>query len=854
MTISPPSTSHQPYLTYLNLGIQASQLASTEKTPETNSADDDVDMLDDQTDNVGAETTENSIVRIDRKQAHDHEALPEDDNDDEPDIYDINVLAWDVPVSALHLAIANGHREVVQLLVSDFGAELTPVKLLHDYNKSARAAILPLVLALHLPPGQVEEMTDALISLGASPSQADFANITALHYFAAHGAELLSQMCQADRPAAQRAVNHLATPKNHYGSSAKNALQSAIECRDPAGVKLLLELGAKPQVDFAAYLASRKINGDSLYNMVDYNKKQFRRGIQQPVFTAVSCDMPSVVSMLLDAGADVNELNQAAWSQIEDNYSYHNDSPQSLLDAVRERAESARVFLKDQTGEIKTFSLPHGKASAPILLEDEAHYLASYGPTSYAHWAVSKQLQNAKKNYEKDLSDWNKYEASGQVPEGVVAKAAAVEPLLAELELLEADILARGGKTFKELHPDQKLQVREQHDYSYKPTPPSPWEPTITFYLPDVTDERKAGYVRLFEACWHGDLTTIKCLTLAIWDENESPLQIAVRDANQLSPFSIAVMREHFDVARAILEIAHAQYAPEETTGKSKHSLVPVEEESEGFDTDEFQIYSEIVDDKFTIDEIGHVQNQVKSKITPLEMLSWPCPVSDFVESTFEDTNTPFYQHFTVYGSQGRRQRRKSTGGKAPRKVLKNAANNRFEEISYTPVHEYISEDRKPHNLFQLAIFLDDPELLHFLMSMGEDHTVHSVDTKADETAPKYFHFAEHDFLYAIRLGKVQLLQVIISRTGAGIPFNDLVKSSGIELPEKLEYYEGRQPTIYLYQFANDPERIDCQRKETQRLGQCWKRHPMRIEPRASPPSAPRSPIRKHGKRGLVPQ
>jgi ankyrin repeat protein len=808
-------------------------------------------MLDGQTDNIGAETTENSIIRIDRKQAPEHEALPDDD-DDEPDIYDINILAWDVPVSALHLAIANGHREVVQLLVSDFGAELSPVKLLNDYNKSARAAILPLVLALHLPPGQVQEMTDALIALGASPSQADIDNITALHYFAAHGVELLSQMCQADRPAAQRAVNHIAIPKNHYGSHTKNALHSAIECRDSAGVELLLELGAKPQIDFAAYLASRKANGDSLYMSAEYHKKQFRREIQQPVFTAVSCDMSSIVSMLLDAGADVNDLNQAAWSQIEDNYC--NNNPQSLLDAVRERAEDARKFLRDETGEVKTISLPYGKGFAPIPLKDDSHYLAPYGPTSYAHWAISKQLQDAKKSYEKDLSVWNEYEASGQVSEGVVAKSAVVEPLLAELELLEADILARGGKTFKELHPDQKLQVREQHDYSFKPTPPSPWEPTITFYLPDLTDERKAGYVRLFEACWHGDLTTIKFLTLAIWDENESPLQIAVRDANQLSPFSIAVMRDHFDVARAILEIAHAQYAPEETAGKPKHSLVPVEEENEGFDTDEFEIYSEIVDDKFTIDEIGHVQNQVKSKVTPLEMLSWPCPVSDFVKSTFEGTKTPSYQQFTMYGSQGQQQRRKSTGGKAPRKILRNAANNRLEDTSYTPVHEYISEDRKPGNLFQLAIFLDDPDLLHFLMAMGEDHTVHSVDTKADETAPKYFHFAEHDFLYAIRLGKVQLLQAIISRTGAGIPFNDLVKSSGIEMPEKVEYYEGRQLTIYLHQLANDSERIDCQRKETQRLGQRWKRHSMRIKSRAAPSSAPRSPIRKYGKRRLVPQ
>jgi ankyrin repeat protein len=758
-------------------------------------------MLDDQTENVGAETTENSIVKIDRKQTQEHENLPEDDNDDEPDIYDINVLAWDVPVSALHLAITNGHKEVVQLLVSDFGADLSPVKLVHDYNKSARAAILPLVLTLQLPLDQAKEMANLLVGLGASPSQADIANITALHYFAAHGADLLSQLCQADRPAAERVLNHIAIPDNYYGRNAKTALHSAIEQRDSVGVKLLLELGAKPQIDFTAYMASSKVVKGGFNHMTEYNKKQFRRTIQQPVFTAVDCDMPSIVSMLLDAGADANDLNQAAWSQIEDDYSYHNNPPRSLLDAVRAKIEDARVFLKDQTGEVPTFHLPYGKTSAPIPLEDNAHYLAPYDSSSYAHWATSKQLQDAKLNYEKDLNDWNKHEASRKVPEGVVRKSQLVKSLLAELEVLEADIQARGGKTFTELHPDLKLQEHVQRDHNRKQKSPEPWTPTLAFQLPDVTEERKVGYLRLFEACWHGDLTTIKGLTLAIWDQNQRPLQIAVRDYNQLSPFSIAVMRNHFDVARAILEIARAQYAPEEDSRTSKHSLQPMDQDQDQDDvseTDDFQIYSEIVDDKFTIDEIGHVQNQVKSKITPLKMLSWPCPVSNFLETMIEDNKTLPYQQFTMYGSQGRQQIRESMGGRRalrPRKVLKNAANDRT-YTSLEPTHEYISEFKKPKNLFQLAIFSDDSDLLHFLIAMGEDHTVHSADARADETAPKFFHFGEEDFLYAIRLGRVQLLQVIISRTGAGIPLDDLVKNSGIEVPEKSEYYKGKALTL----------------------------------------------------------
>jgi len=108
-------------------------------------------MLDDRTEIVDA-TTENSIIKIERKKPE-HEAMPDVESKDDPDIYDVNVLAWDAPVSALHLAIANGHPEVAKVLVQDFGADiLLPIKLVSERSKSARAAIVPLVLALQLSP------------------------------------------------------------------------------------------------------------------------------------------------------------------------------------------------------------------------------------------------------------------------------------------------------------------------------------------------------------------------------------------------------------------------------------------------------------------------------------------------------------------------------------------------------------------------------------------------------------------------------------------------------------------------------------------------------------------------------
>jgi hypothetical protein len=142
----------------------------------------------------------------------------------------VNVLAWDAPVSPLHLAITNGHIDVVKVLVQDFGADLLlPIKLVNDYNKTPRAAILPIVLALQLAPEKAKEMTKLLISLGASPAQGDIEHVTALNYFAAHGIELLSAMITTDQPAAHRAVNHVSMSGYQYNPSAKGALHAAIE-------------------------------------------------------------------------------------------------------------------------------------------------------------------------------------------------------------------------------------------------------------------------------------------------------------------------------------------------------------------------------------------------------------------------------------------------------------------------------------------------------------------------------------------------------------------------------------------------------------------------------------------------
>ncbi len=140
-----------------------------------------------------------------------------------------------------------------------------------------------------------------------------------------------------------------------------------------------------------------------------------------------------------------------------------------------------------------------------------------------------------------------------------------------------------------------------------------------------------------FNAAFNGDLETIKSLTLGSWDDakEEAPLKIAVHDQHRNNPFSLAYTRGHYDVAKAILEIAQAQYVPEEAA-KTRYTMEANEENSEYSDDSDCsdsesvlstgshpRIYRQIVDAQFTIENIGEVSMKVNSRTKPMEMIGW---------------------------------------------------------------------------------------------------------------------------------------------------------------------------------------------------------------------------------------
>lgn len=219
-------------------------------------------------------------------------------------------------------------------------------------------------------------------------------------------------------------------------------------------------------------------------------------------------------------------------------------------------------------------------------------------------------------------------------------------------------------------------------------------------------------------------------------------------DDNYSTPFSLAFLRGHHDVALAILEIVAAQYAPadQETTryklatGNSDDE--DDEDESDVDSTDEPRIISEIVNKEFTIENIGQVSMQVKSTVKPVDFL---------VRRTLT---------FKVEGDKTR--------------ICKGVVQSPF---------TFVLEN-------------DDQAGLKSLLDMathfaGRKLTGGVHGEEADEDTGGRFLFPEGDFLWAVKNGKTSALAEIISRTGAGIPLDDLVKGTGVKMTQKPRYYQG---------------------------------------------------------------
>lgn len=131
--------------------------------------DDGTNYDDDDESDESHTMTEGLFVKVRPVNSEEGQTMLDDKHRDELNVYDVNILAWDSPVSPLHLAILGGHTDVIETLCSIYGADvLLPVKILDAYSRGPRAAILTLILAQLLPSDRAQAVTKTLLQLGVS--------------------------------------------------------------------------------------------------------------------------------------------------------------------------------------------------------------------------------------------------------------------------------------------------------------------------------------------------------------------------------------------------------------------------------------------------------------------------------------------------------------------------------------------------------------------------------------------------------------------------------------------------------------------------------------------------------------
>ncbi|PWI66622.1 hypothetical protein PCL_04760 [Purpureocillium lilacinum] len=665
-----------------------------------------------------------------------------DESEDEPDYYQIDVLAWDVPCSPLHLAIAEGHEETVKLLC-DYGADsILPVKFLSS-DSDDTAAILTLTLALSLPTDKAKSMARLLLRLGATSSQADSRGYTAFQKYIDTGKnEMIDVLLDTDKMGVKTSINHLAFTGYRWNANTTSPLHSAVERGDSVLVLKLLNAGAESQIDFDTWLKAAKVSSiHGNLGDLEHARRSYRESLEQPLIAAIRSGNADAAIKLLENGADPNALTS--------------DTNRLLIDEYRRRwnhGTSALDLVRDVIHELSKYSGEKANFTKPMLRPGMDEYLKNIEPNTYTHWIVSRDIKHAKSRFELEEKAYTKDVERIRTLKGATEKKEAIDESLSELKNLERALIAKGAKVFDELHPEidaqprtksasqdrevEKVHEKYKYDFSFRNES-------------DMNDARRDGYVQLMEAAWVGDLDRIKSMTLEAWgpEKDRAPLKMSISDNSQNSPFSIAFLKGHSDIAQAILEIVKAQWSPPEKENlRYKMEQEDDEDEdeydsedSDSDDDDQPRIVSENLDKTFTIEDIGKVSMQVQSHDKPLEVLC---------------------RSFQTFSTE-------------------NSA---------------VSKVHSKRSLFVHVLDMDDMAGLKALLDMAQ-HFSGQKFPGDDEEGNDNFTFPESDFRWAVENGKTRLLGLIIKRTGAGIPLDHLVKKSGVEIKKKPRYYQGL--TVY---------------------------------------------------------
>ena len=91
-------------------------------------------------------------------------------------------------------------------------------------------------------------------------------------------------------------------------------------------------------------------------------------------------------------------------------------------------------------------------------------------------------------------------------------------------------------------------------------------------------------------------------------------------------------------------------------------------------------------------------------------------------------------------------------------------------------------------SILEFAVRNDDMDLFKFMIELGSEQQALLAEEEDDQ---KSYSLGRDVFQEAIKLGRTEMIAYMIKTTGVGIPLNELIKTSGVELKTKPKYYQG---------------------------------------------------------------
>ncbi|RPB03650.1 ankyrin [Choiromyces venosus 120613-1] len=676
-----------------------------------------------------------------------------DEDEDQDDIYDINVVDWDYQMTPLHHAIVRGHCNAVELLVSDFGADpLIPMKIFERTygTKVPRAAVLVLALVYQLPIEKQAEMTATLLRVGAKTSQADnFSKATGLLRAVANDSmPILETMFELDGPGAMSVLNKVSTYnfQSDVSTPLITALMKVGETRSLDVANYLLDKGATGYVKFDDFQHCFPTRQASLYNRNHvYNK------IRQPIEIAIEYEYAcALVPRLLKAGADPSALASSTashWSFIIDKGPLQFQG-ETVLDLVRKNIEAYRNFLKPV----------ESKPAAAVGIQEPipVSFLDSFPEGSWERFTA--EFARKRENMAREVGSGGRGQCMGiRARRMADAKRENVEKLLRLFEEAEKALLEAGAKTFKELYPDRipvhpaaQSQLTHATHYNFGGALFGSGATPVDFKVPfrisipceGATLER---YSKLFNAVWKGDQETVKILTTGPSGEPSMPaLQISVSSRGWTTLW-IAIYRNDYAMARLILEIVKSQY--EEPSKKQARGAVKIDIPGDS-DDDSEHYFQDTVDHDFTIEDSGAVSDFVRCNISPYNFISQGSP--------------PL----------------KELLGEEEEATLEKQNRLRWLEGAWS--------------ILSLAIYKDDPELFEFiLLAVEEFGGPKAVQKYVQPFDGMWRHQSCAHVRLALALGRIWVLEELMKRYTFGIHYDSLRKKDDGIRNAKPKYYRG---------------------------------------------------------------